>query len=273
MGELFNRRAAVALTHDGASTIVRDLRVAFNVIQTLDPEPNEANVEIYGMSEASRVALPEDGVRLTLDVGYGDDLARLFAGDVIFSSTRFEAPEVVTEIQVQDGVRGRRAKIAKTLRRGAPARRALQELLAAMGITAPADVLARPELARPYLAGMTLTGDAGDQVTKLMRRVGLEWTVVDGELLVLSSTETRGEAVVISQDTGMIGSPSVGPPDKKGGPKVISAKTLVDPRVRPGGLVMIRSRTVEGLHKVVRCEHAGDTHADPWYTTIEANPR
>lgn len=273
MPELFNRAASVALTRDGVTTIVRDLRVAFNIVQTLEPEPNEGTVEIYGLAEASRAGVQEDGVKVALDVGYGENLARLFSGDVIFSFTRFEAPEVITEIQAQDGVRGRRAKIAKTLRRGTPARRALEELLAAMGVTAPADVLARPELTKKYLAGMTLTGSAGDQVTKLMRRVGLEWTIVDGELLVLSPTETRGEAVVISQDTGMIGSPSVGPPPEKGGKKVITVQTLIDPRIRPGGLVMIRSREVQGLHKVIRAEHDGDTRADPWYTTIEANPR
>lgn len=272
MGELFNRAASVALTHEGVTTIVRDLRVKFNIVQTLDPEPNEATVEIYGMARASRAALQEDSVRLVLDVGYGNDLARLFAGDVIFSSTDYDAPEVITEIQVQDGVRGRRAKIAKTLRRGAPASRALRELLAVMGVTAPAEVLARPELARPYLAGLTMSGTAGEQVTRLMRRVGLEWTIVDGELLVLSSTDTRGEAVVISQDTGMIGSPSIGPPEKKGGKEIVTVKTLVDPRIRPGGLVMIRGRDVEGFHKVTRAQHDGDTRAAPWYTTIEANP-
>lgn len=272
MGELFDRVAQVTFAAEGAeSIIVRGLRVRFYATLTLDAQPHELALEVYNAAEATRRALQRPRSTVGVDAGYGDDIGRVFAGDILWSATIPDPPLTRTEVQAADGSRGRRSRVKRTLRRGATAADALRALVEPTGLLVPPEVLARPELARQYLTGLTISGRAGDQIDRLMKRLGLEWHIVEGKIRVLAPDEVApGEALVVSQDTGMIGSPSIGAPVNAGDKPVVTARMLLERRARPGGQILISSKSVNGLFKLTRVEHEGDTGGSVWETRLEA---
>jgi hypothetical protein len=74
-----------------------------------------------------------------------------------------------------------------------------------------------------------------------------------------------GSAVVLNQQTGMIGAP------KKSGEDSVSVTCLLRPEITIHSLVRIDSITdsFDGEYKVVDIKSEGDTHTDLWKSTLE----
>jgi hypothetical protein len=140
------------------------------------------------------------------------------------------------------------------------------------------------DFATEMLGGETLSGRASTELTRVLKPHNASWSVQDGRLQILRGDAARpGTALLVSQDTGMIGVPEYGAPQaaattaagktKKGKAPVLTVRTLLYPTVTPGGLIKVESRAVRGIFRVERVVHTGDTFGADWTTTIEAKPR
>jgi hypothetical protein len=110
-------------------------------------------------------------------------------------------------------------------------------------------------------------------MTRILARHDLDWSIQDGKLQILAPDATRrsNEALIISQDAGMIGSPEYGAPSEKGKPPTLTVRTLLYPQITPGDKIQLitRTRTINGFFRVERVTHTGDTHGGDWQTSIE----
>lgn len=273
---------------------VQDLRVQFNIEKHLGSEPNTFDVTITNLSESSRGFFEQRPFHVQLQAGYGDDLHHLCRGDVRFAQSVRRETDWETSLQVADGDRAyRHARVNRSFGAGVTLETALREVVASMGGELPASslTLARA-LATQQANGLTLYGSSSTALTRLLAPHGLTWSIQDGQIVILRDDEVRvGFATVISQDTGMIGFPEFGPPDRpaaraagvhrsttkkvttkslKHGLPALTVKMLLAPHVTPGILVQVESSRIQGTFKVLRVTHQGDTHGDDWTTEIEA---
>lgn len=257
-------------------TTVRDLRVAFSIERDLSAEPNQATITVYNLAERTREELKAKPVEIRLAAGYDGQLATLFRGDLTWAETRNDGPDVVTRLQVRDGERAvKQAHTRKSYRAGSTDVRAvLADTAKSMGLELPTNIDQANAIRTKLASGLTLDGPSFGEMEKILKPHGFSPSIQNGELQILADDEAlAGEAVVVSAETGMIGSPEFGPPGKAGEPPVLSGEMLLHPGLRPGGTILVRSRRIEGLFRVRKVRHTGDTHGGGWISDFEAVPR
>ncbi len=281
MTTLFNRSVSLTLAEyvDGSfsqtkpnAVVVRDLRAYFVVEKSLEDTPNTCEITVNNLAEETRTFLQKRPLHVRLDAGYADQLSRLFSGDAILAHSRRDGTEWLSKLQIRDGGRAHRhARVRRSYKTKVDARTALRDVAESMGLKLPKSLDDVKELLAKFQSGLVLDGPSAEQMTRLLDPYDRQWSIQDGSLQVLASGETRGgEAILISQSTGMIGSPDRSSPKKEKEGPTLTVETLLDPRLTPGCRIKVESRSVSGVFRVERVRHVGDTHGQQWTTTVEA---
>ena len=142
-----------------------------------------------------------------------------------------------------------------------------------MGLSVPRNAEEAFDLASQVINGGLLEGPSHRNMTELLAARGYGWSIQDGKLQILKGSDVRPEtALVLSAETGLVGSPGFGSPPSKGKPPTLRARALIFPEIVPGRKIDLRATASTGLFKAVRVTHTGDTHGQDWYTEIEAVP-
>lgn len=292
MAALFERAAQVTISKPtgffapGANAVViRDLRVRIQAEKHLGREPNTCTVIVDNLSETTRAALQTKPLHVLVEAGYAGQVQRLFSGDVRWAQSRRLGVQWETTLQIADGDRAyRHARVLRSYRGGVDVATAVREAATAMGLEVPAAV---EGLRQQFAAGLALRGRASDVMSRLLEPTGYDWSIQDGRLQLLREGDVRvDQAAVISQDTGMVDTPELGAPtdppraaDGAGssprigrGKPILSVRTLLYPGLVPGGRILMKSRSINGLYKVLRLAHTGDTRGLEWFTDVEATP-
>lgn len=298
MAKLFRRSAAVkiafpiggSLKNFGAEVLeIRDLRFQFSVKKSLVKEPNTAEVTISNLSAQHRAALQDRGLRVTLSAGYESTESVVFVGDVRDTESTQEGSTWLTKIQLGDGERGYRwGRTSESFRKGVRITEVLQKVADQMELDSTAVRNVEALQGRQFVAGYVAHGRASRELDRILKGFGLEWSIQDGQLQVLSPEAVTPETVIeLSASSGLVGSPTLNTPSgeavhvdpftgkvqkstSKGRP-ILKAKSLLQPEIRPGRRVSVDSITgIKGVFRCTRVEHSGDTHSGEWYTQIEA---
>ena len=280
--QLYNRSATLTIAKPVASAyfnfqnavVIKDLRVAFSIEKHLKSDPNTCNVTIYNLNSVSRALFQTKPLHVTLDVGYGGNLTRIFTGDLRWGVSKLESPDWVTTLELADGDRAiNYARVKATLPAGATRLTALETAAKAAGLKIPKNLKEAKELLQSYVNGISLTGSATRAMTAILNPKGMDWSIQDSSLQVLKKREVRtDQAIEINERNGMIESPEMSPPGKSQGGARLTVKTLMDSRLKPGVQVILDSLTIKGQFKADRIVHEGDTHGVVWNTTVEAIP-
>jgi hypothetical protein len=280
---IFKRIGRVRIARSTVDDFVRttetvridDLRFAFSVDRDLKEQPNQATLTLYNASPDTRAFLQQKPLHVAIDAGYDADLATLFRGDLTWcSAPRREDADVVIELQLGDGDRAyNHARISKSFAAGADPRAVLRDVASSMGITLPRSLDDARELGSRLATGITLAGPSREEMTRILKARGFSWSIQDGQLQVLRAADVRpGEAILVSQDTGMIGSPGYGAPDKASRTPTLTVRKTLDARLVPGCQIKVVAADVRGLFKVIKVAHRGDTHEGDWSTEVQAVP-
>ena len=113
-----------------------------------------------------------------------------------------------------------------------------------------------------YSQGYVASGRWSDAFHKVVTGNGLEWSIQDNEVqLIQLNTFLSASIPDITPDSGLVGSPEMGTPEKKGKPALVKAKFLLRD-VKPGGRFNLRSLRYNGLVGAKKVEYEGDTHAE-----------
>ena len=141
----------------------------------------------------------------------------------------------------------------------------------------------------PDLGGATLPRGkvihraARDVIRDVCRTTGTSWSIQDGRLnLVKLDGTLPGNAVLLSPQTGLVGSPEQAT-------KGVKAQCLLNPEIRVGGKVKIEADITEaqvkkdggkegkskdespaklaadGVDRIIECRYRGDTWGNDWY--------
>ncbi len=270
--------------------IVQPIRITFDVRKDTEEEPNDHTIRVYNLAAATRRALEEPGLRCVLYAGYADEGGPLLmaSGSVVFAYTKFEQPDVVTELIVKDGyTEVRDTAISVGLGPGAQASAIIRDIARQMGLPL---VMADDVPDRRWQQGFSFYGAARTALHKVTQGTGLEWSIQNQQLQVVQRRgTTRRQAVVLAADTGLLGFPErtreaarekAKVKDQTTGDNVnlVSAQqqrdgwrvqSLLLPTLNPGDLVKLESKSVEAFLRVEGLQHSGDSAGGNWQTELQ----
>ncbi len=282
---MFNRVAKI-LIPDTEFEII-DLRINFKIEKSLVGYPNLGNIKIYNLSENSRNQIEEENLKIQLFAGYVDGEAPLlFDGDIINVVHQKSGVDWITEIFAADGINIlSTATINKTLKAGVDTEQIYNELVSQMeGISKGVTEGLKNCLSgkRSLLRDLQLTGNVKDWLDKIAKDCGFEYSVNDGviETVPTGLPVSDVPTIVINQGTGMIGSPErteIGInvkhfllPELKLG-RTIRVESISE-KINVGNLFFRKIPPVrnEGIYRIDKLIHSGDTRDNLWESQIQA---
>ena len=276
----YNRAVSVTIANvksgsfavDGTNAIViTGLRVAFAIEKSLGKTPNTCSVSISNLSATTRGFLQKLPLHVTLAAGYGNDLRQLFAGDVLYTSTQRDGGTTSTKIQIGDGARSySSARLVRSYKGVVSPMQIVADLAGSMNLSIPTSAAQAVAQFKSFSSGVSIAGPSAASIDKIVKRNGFDWSIQDGQVQVLAPGATRpGTAIVVSQDTGMIGSPEYGTPPADGKPAELTVKSLLIPEATPGAMIQIKSIGTNGFFRIQKVKHDGDNYGDDWTTSME----
>jgi hypothetical protein len=255
--------------------VITGLHVAFTVEKSLGATPNTCTISISNLAADTRARLQKLPLNVTLAAGYEGEIRQLFVGDVVYTSTQRDGGTVVTKIQVGDGSRAySSARFVRSYKGAVNAKQVIGDLAGAMGLSLPSSSANAQGLLQSFASGVSISGPGAREVDRIVKAHGLDWSIQDGQMQILAPGDVRpGSAILVSQDTGMIGSPEYGAPSADGKPPTLTVASLLLPEATPGGTIQVQSIGTNGVFRIEKAKHEGDTHGEPWTTTMEVVAR
>lgn len=255
------------------------LRVVFRVELTPKKEPNTAKIDVYNLSKNSRASIEGDkGPRVVLQAGYLGSVSQIFSGDSRTCITRHIGPDVITSIQCGDGERSFRfAEFRQSFKPGTSVKEIVSQVTKAMQLD-PGNALQQAQkIAATYNSGATFSGRASDVLEEILKPHGYTYSIQGGRIEILAADEwLKEEGPLLNADSGLVGSPEWGTPEKKGKPALLKVRALLNGRFRPGIRFQLDALEVKGRFRCVKVSHSGDTHPvggnSDWYTDMEVAP-
>lgn len=262
---LFKRTWSVAIGPTGqpAAKQYNSLRTRFDIDKTAVGSSNKSKIEIFNLSSQSRTLISK-GYSIKLTAGYNGLNQTLFVGNIVNVQSGRDGPDIITSMECGDG---EQSIIFATFDKSYPAQSTLvqivQDLANAMGVGAGI-ALGIPSVV--YNKGFVASGTVSDSLNKLLANQNLEWHVQNGNLNIIPQGAYNGQsAIVVSQNTGMIGVPS----DNL---DFVQFSNLLNPKLVPGALIQLISENVSlnGFKTIRRSHFEGDSHDKKWQVACEA---
>lgn len=293
MGVLFKKTWSV--TVDTIKTT--DLDVEFKIVKSLKAKPNTCELKIYNLTPDMRASLEEltaktkpisitsgkgtkkrraaarkqvtKGIPCKIEAGYDGDNSLLWLGDLRTAHSERSGTDWVTTLESGDGEKAwQNARVHVSYGPMTPVDTALRAIVKTLGLGEGNIVKAAGSLkiaGKMFTQGTVFSGPTSRLLTDFCRSADLEWSIQDGAIQILDRGKAlASSAVLVSEDTGMIDSPSV---DIDG---VVKVKMLMTPDIRPGRLIVIDSEQVTGGHKIEKITWHGASDGNDWEIEIEA---
>jgi len=283
MSQKFNRKVDVTIFKgsDQAGLNISDLRISFEVTKNQLGYPQLAMIEIYNLKRDNQNRIKNVFDRVVVNAGYEDAVNQIFLGDIRNVEKVRQGTDMITRIWAGSSDRGFKKGIMNyTAGANTDVRSIIDEAVNAFGDVAVGRI---DELVgTKKIMGESYSGSAKQILDRLAKDYEFDWFIDDGKINVLKPESTlnpESNAVLISSTTGMIDIPAL---TERG----VIVKTLLDSAIKLGKLIKVeaQSNTVqlgdlffrginktlgEGVYKVIKVVHNGDTHTKQWQSTVE----
>ena len=273
---LFNRVASVIVEGPGSSVEIRGLRFVFSIEKTKTSTQNTLKLKIYNLSDTTSAKVQEKDSTIILKVGYEEDSGEevIFSGSITRATSVKEFPHTILNIESGDGMdklREARSNISNA--GGVSVTQILNQLSSDLGVVVKSIT---DEIQESFNNGFSFVGPTKTAIDDIAKQFGLDWSIQDGELQILKSGVTNKDRIqIISQETGMIGSPELVASDAQvlkavaNDPPRYKVDILMNAKIRPTSEIKLKSIPSSGNFIVNSVKHSGDTHGDTWNTTME----
>lgn len=257
----FGRVCQLIVGKDGSGIKISELRMRFDIKKSSDENPNTAKIEIYNLNPEHQNQLLKEWADIQLLAGYQGTERLIFSGQIRTATPKIQGTDRIITIESGDGDREiLRGFVNKTLTKGCTANQVVAACQSSMFGVPSAH---KDSLDTVYSRGRVLSGRASDVLTKQTKQDGAQWSIQDGQMLLLKGDNVRPNAVwLINQSTGMLGSPE---PTQDG----LKVRTLLNPAYLIGGVAKIDSLIYQGGIRIESINHKGDTHSDEWVSELE----
>lgn len=279
---LYLRTCSVVLGPKSADQVlISGLKICFSITKSLEPQPNIATLDVYNLSDESLAIIGAKHSTAVVNAGYGANLRNIFTGGIAKFTTKWQGPTRVTCLEMADGASSYgHSRLDKSFSPGVLFGQVLDQVLAASGLGQ--EQVKGVNRNDQFHNGLSITGLVRDHLNMLVKRQGLQWSIQDEKIQILpSDTPTDGGEVLLNNETGLIGQPfrskilNMSLLKKQTGhiyEDGVQVVSLLNPEIKCGRLVTLKSESVNGRFKVIKLKHTGDTHGTPWYTEVEMIP-
>jgi hypothetical protein len=244
------------------------LRVQFKVSKTISGSPNEIEVKLFNLNKSSRNSIGKEFQGLTLEAGYmppqgGGNVGIIGKGRIRDVESERDGPDIITTVYCGDGDQGfRKATISETIEKGTPIPEVVEKIykdLEKQGIGRgewkfPEGIRS---LKRPY----SMCGSCIRELNTLGRGNDFYWSIQNEVLEIIPSDGFLSGSLLISPETGMIGSPTV----TDNGVKV---SALLNPDARPNRLFEYKSEFASGKARASTVDLDGDNQEGDFTMTL-----
>jgi len=253
-----------------------DLRISFLVEKDDNLTPDKAQIQIYNLNETSRKYLTLE-MPIVLQAGYGENLRTLFKGtiDKLNGIEHLHAkPDLITKIKATDGGLLWDSNSAISFKTSTTIQNCIQQLALSAGFNIG---YIDPELPVITLKrGYCMVGYTHAVLSDLADMLGAVSFIQDGLFYVVKQgNKTQEKMVLLTPDSGLIGSPEAADlsADKGTKTKVKALKIvcLLNGLIKPRKALQLKSTEYDGIYIPKKVKHEGDSGWDnEFYTTIEA---
>jgi hypothetical protein len=279
--------------NDGLALQTTQHDIKFKVIKSIKSEPNKCTLEIFNLNAEHRNAIAElnpvtklvhvrdkkklriaarksakKGIGVKIEAGYHGDNSLIWLGDMRTAESEYIAPNWITKLTAGDGEKAwQNARVNVSYGPKTPTSTALNAMVKALGLGAgnTAEIIANEGLTNKiYPQGTVMSGPVATLLTDYCRSADLEWSIVDGAVQFTGRGKAlKGRAILVSANTGMLGSPKV---DIDG---VLTVKTVLIPDVRPGRLIVVEASQNAGNYRAEQIIYEGESDGTNWGLTLK----
>lgn len=288
MSRQFGRECNVAIGGGGRGISVKDLRITFNITKTIGRSPNPAIIKIFNLSPDNERKIKGEFDDVIVNAGYTGATRVIFRGNIKYLSLYPDGNDHITEIDCGDGDKDLRESIVNvTLAPGTSTEQLLGHVVDSFATTKRGHVVLKD---RKRVRGRVVSAMARDVLDDISADAEANWSIQDGNLVIVPADSTLpNEAIVINADTGMLGTPTI---DDKG----IVVECLLNPQLQVNGKVKLDNNAIrikalkssqakpgakkppkvkriertdpDGIYKIYKVVHKGDTHGDEWRSQV-----
>ena len=246
-----------------------DYEIQFRADFAKGGDPSVAIIEIYNLSRETEQIF-KVGEKLTLRAGYQGDIGIVMAGEIRHFRAFNEGSDRVCEIEIHDTSKEYQGKeISESYVPGTTGSQILERVISRSGLERGKIQLVRDAV---YPEGRSVDGKIRTVIEKIAKDCGAEVMIADGLIHVLPPGGWHDEAVLLTPETGLIGSPERIEDDDESSSVLWEAESLLNYRIRAGTLVQVESQYVNGLFVVESGSHVSD--GNDFKTVVQlAEPR
>lgn len=276
---LFKRIAEVDIELKSGEVLrVRELQIRFDVEKTKDSTTNKCEIKISNLSDETRSKIRERDALIRLFAGYENDIgpALIFSGNAQTIFNKWETPEIVTNIEAQDGIRTlRETRSNFSYGNQTSANTIVNRLSNDIGLPLRQDF----DIQGAY-QGFSFNGRAKDGLDVVCEKFNYSWSIQDNEILIVPRSGNTGRiATVLNANTGLVNTPERISDQEGEFDEAIQKElewkltSLLNPRLQPGSLVELQSKQANGLFQIEKVRHYGDSRGTDFYSEIEVKSR
>ena len=249
------------------------LDMTFNVVSSLRPEPNTAELSIWNLNEDSRAAVVKKAIPVIIEAGYDKTPGEIFKGYLRDGVNENRGVDWVTTLISGDGDEAwRDSRVAESFAKGTKIDDVIKTLFTRLGPTVNAqnaiDAVKKGkfrEALTEFTKGTVLYGKTVEELDKLIKSKKMQWFIEGGQVQVIDRDAfVSGPAFKLTHNTGLVGSPQVGEGT------TVKITSLLQPTYRLGRALVLDSDTAKGTFRIEKLTHNGDTASQNFYTLIEA---
>ncbi len=267
MSSLFNGKTELRIFTSLKRYDVKDLDMEFDILAHKRSQPNQATIKVYNMAESTRNLLEADhqGIEFYASKNEFDKPLMIFRGTTTnLLNQELEELDFLTTIFAGDGEKEFSTKtFNKAYIAGTLVFNVLKDVASAMGLPSEIDFL---DVTSVLLRGESYAGLCKDVLDIITKDYGLKWSIQQGVLEItnlLSPIASQPTAVLLTSDSGLIGSPIlIERQDEKQNTKKkqkkktkiigVRATSILNPEIRPGRLIYILAmQTISQLGKLM----------------------
>lgn len=239
---LFGRRYRITVSDENNNAYdVSQLKCTFNIVKTIQMEPNISQIEIYNLNATTENYIRMNGKRVTVEAGYeGSQFGLIFDGDIIQCiSSRDDGTTCKLTIIALDSDRAINFEIANfSIVRGQTQRNIVEHMASKadnpIQLGSISDKLKGQTLPR----GKVIFGKASDYLRQIAKSNDMQFYMDDGSLNLISMGDLpEGEIFDLSPKSGLIGTPEQSDYG-------ITGKCLLNPQIKLNTLIHIDNSLV-----------------------------
>ena len=278
---LFLRTWAVTV---GTLRVSAPMRAAFEIDRSTKHAVNTARVRLWNLTRSHQTQIEQAAAaQVLVEAGYAGERGpqALFSGELFRARglgrtgahTQDAGEDSVTHVEARDGGRAyAQARISAAFGAGVRVETVVRACARALGVGEGnlVEVSAAARLATgddTYPEGTVISGQVSRELTRVLRGMGLGWSIQHNALQILrNGFPLSTQAVRLAVDTGLVGEPEIGTRGH------VKATSLLGPDLWPGRVVVLSSRRANGAYTVEAVKFRGDSHAQEWFADLDLVP-